>query len=62
MTEGKVINLIAYSDDVIQRRIVSVENGVYFVCKGDEYEAARREDREPVCIGFRPEYVIGMVG
>jgi hypothetical protein len=46
--------------EVLERVLVSVENGVCFVCKREEYEAARLENREPVCIGFRQEYVIGL--
>jgi hypothetical protein len=57
-TEGKDINLLASGDIIITRKLVSVENGVYFVCKSDEFTQARKEGREPVCIGFRREYVV----
>ena len=55
---SKDVNLLAYGDEVILRTVVSVENGVYFVCKREEFEAAKREAREPRCIGFRKEYVV----
>ena len=58
MTVGQVLKLISYQDVVIQRRLVAVENGLFFVCKEDEFEAAREERREPNCIGFRQEYVL----
>jgi hypothetical protein len=57
---GTDVNLISYNDTVIQRKLVAVENGVYFVCKSDEFENAEREGRDPVCIGFRREYVLGV--
>ncbi len=58
MTVGQVLTLISDKDTIIERRLVAVENGLLFVCKNEEFEAARREQREPVCIGFRPEYLI----
>ena len=59
MVAGKEISLIAYGDTAIVRTLVSVENGVYFVCKTEEFKQAKMEGREPVCIGFRREYVLG---
>jgi hypothetical protein len=59
MIVGQDVTLIADRDEVITRTVVSVQEGVYFVCKKEEYEKAKREGREPTCIGFRKEYVIG---
>lgn len=59
MIKGEDVTLLADGDEVINRKLVSVENGVYFVCKREEYDAAMKEGREPVCIGFRKEYVVG---
>jgi len=53
MTEGKKVSVIADGDVVIDRIVVSVENDVYFVCKREEFEQAKLEDRDPICIGFR---------
>lgn len=58
MNEGQLVTLLADGNEVIQRQLVSVENGVLFVCKPEEFEAAKKEGREPVCIGFRREYVL----
>ncbi len=58
MTAGQELTLISDGDIIIKRRLVAVENGLLFVCKDEEFEAAKREKREPVCIGFRPEYVV----
>jgi hypothetical protein len=46
------INLLAMGGEVIRRVVVSVEGDVYFVCKREEFERAKREGREPACIGF----------
>lgn len=59
MIEGKRLTVITDGDIEVTRKLVSVENGLYFVCKEEEFVAAKREGREPVCIGFRPEYVKG---
>lgn len=58
LVEGQDVNLIADGDEVIVRKLVSVEKGMYFVCMGDEFERAKAEGREPICIGFRSEYVL----
>lgn len=57
--EIKHVNLIAYGDEILTRVLIAVENGVYFVCKQEEFEAAMSEGREPICIGFRREYAVG---
>jgi len=58
MTAGQEVTVICDKDVVVRRRLVAVENGLVFVCKDEEFDAAKREAREPICIGFRPEYVI----
>lgn len=60
MTDRNKVTVIADKDEVLSRVLVSVENDVYFVCKPEEYQAAKKEGREPVCIGFRREYVLGL--
>jgi hypothetical protein len=60
MVEKKVVSLVADRDMVIDRVLVSVENGVYFVCKPEEYDTAQREGREPVCIGFRKDAILNL--
>lgn len=58
MIAGQRLTLIADRDEIITRTLVSVEGDVYFVCKNEEYEMAKRERRDPICIGFRREYVV----
>ncbi len=60
MTAGKLLRVITDKDIVIERSLVTVENGVFFVCKPEEFEAARLEGRQPVCIGFRSEYFLDL--
>ena len=58
MIDLKEVTLLSHNDVVITRVLVSVENDMLFVCKREEFDAARRENREPVCIGFKREYLI----
>lgn len=58
MIAGETLALVAHGGEIIHRAFVAEENGVFFVCKPAEFEAARTEGREPVCIGFRREYVL----
>jgi len=58
MTEGTVVTLVDVDDDLIERVVVAVEKGVIFVCKEHEYRAAIAENRQPVSIGFRTEYLV----
>jgi hypothetical protein len=58
MTAGKVLTIIADRNEVIKRMCISVENCVYFVCTVEEYMSSQLERRDPVCIGFRREYIL----
>jgi hypothetical protein len=58
MIVGNEVTLSSLGDVIIRRVVVSVENGMLFVCKREEFESAKREVRVPVCIGFRAEYVV----
>lgn len=39
------------------RKVVAVSGQKVWVCKPEEFEKARRERREPVCVGFPREAV-----
>lgn len=58
MTVGKYISLVQYGNEIIRRVLVAVENEYIYVCKREEWDLSRRENREPTCIGFRSEYVV----
>ncbi len=58
MIAGQTLTIVSDRDVIIKRRLVSVDNDVYYVCRTEEFEAAIRENREPTCIGFRREYVL----
>jgi hypothetical protein len=56
---GDPIKLRAFGGKRIVRRFVEERSGSVLICSHDEYELALREKREPLCIGFRPEDIIG---
>ena len=60
MKPGQQVTVSADRNETLTRVLVAVENGVYFVCKPEELEAAKREQREPVCVGFKKEYMVGL--
>lgn len=49
---GDLVRVNAYGGKVHVRRVVETTKSVVFVCKEDEWLAAQKEGREPVCIGF----------
>jgi hypothetical protein len=60
MLTGQLLTIVSDGDVIIQRKLVSVENNVYYVCKEEEFEEALQEKREPTCIGFRREYILDL--
>ena len=57
---GQLVTVIADGEVRLRRRVVANDGGVCFVCTDLEFTAASKEGREPICIGFRSEYVEGM--
>jgi len=58
MIIGQQVRLIEYGDRIIDRVLVAVENQYIYVCKREEFEAAIQQNRQPICIGFRPEDLV----
>jgi hypothetical protein len=58
MTVGANVSVEAYGGEILNRVLVAVENSVLYVCKRDEFEAAMRDHRDPVCIGFHVEDLV----
>jgi hypothetical protein len=55
--EGKEVTLISYGGKLINRVVVKDLGSVLLVCKTCELEQARTEKRDPICIGFKKEYI-----
>ena len=58
MQAGQVVQLQAYGSKTLQRVVVAEEGDTVYVCLEKEFEAAKRENREPKSVGFNRRYVI----
>jgi hypothetical protein len=58
MKPGQMIKLRAYGNEVITRQLVRLNDETVVVCRPEEYEAALREKREPVSVGFHIRDVV----
>lgn len=56
-TQPRMIRLRAYDDEIIERVIVEQDSHHVYVCRLEEWEAARHEGRAPMMVGFRYEDV-----
>ena len=52
MQAANVVSLKEFGNRLIEMVVVAVENGRLFVCRPEEFEAAKVEKREPACIGM----------
>ena len=58
MREGDLVRVRAYGGEQVMRRLVAVRGDILLICRDEEYEAAQREGRQPLCIGFHKEDII----
>ena len=61
MQAGDTIRVIGDQGRELVRRLVEVRGQLILICKQDEFQAARAEGREPVCVGFKASKVVGVV-
>ncbi|MBI4337396.1 MAG: hypothetical protein HY683_06175 [Chloroflexi bacterium] len=59
MEAGDMVWLRAYGGEKIARRVVEVKGDVVVVCQDNEYQAAAKEGRPPIAVGFNVEDVLG---
>jgi len=52
MKIGQMIKLRGYGGEELVRCVVQLDKDTVVVCRPDEYEAARLEEREPIAVGF----------
>ena len=62
MKEGDIVRLMAAGGEEIVRVVVGVRPGVLLVTTAEEYAQARRDRREPACVGFPVEYAVERLG
>lgn len=57
---GNLVKVRVYGGEVVTRRVVAVSDERVLICREDEYEAAQREGREPVSVGFRKGDIVSV--
>jgi len=62
MRQGDLVRLRGYEGQELVRRLVAVNGDILLICREEEYQAAQREERDPVCVGFRREDLISHQG
>jgi hypothetical protein len=58
---GDMVKVRTYGGEVAVRRVIEVQGQSVIVSTNEEYETAKGEQREPVCIGFPLADVIEVV-
>lgn len=58
MKRGQIVSVRLYGGSVVPRRVLVDRGAVVVICPEDEYQAASREEREPVGLGFPRQDVI----
>lgn len=52
LKRGSLIKVRAFGGKEIVRRFFAKRNATVLICSEEEYESARLEKREPLCVGF----------
>ena len=58
MQTGDLVLAQTFSDGRVRRRVVEIEGDMVYLCKEEEWLSARKENREPLCVGFNRVYVV----
>ncbi len=53
------VKVQAYGGAVLTRILITDGGDTVYVSREEEYEAARKEGREPKCVGFNRQFVLG---
>lgn len=52
LKRGGLIKVRAFGGKEIVRRFLAKRNGTVLICSEEEYQSARLQKREPICVGF----------
>jgi hypothetical protein len=58
MVAGEDVTVICFGGEKIIRTVVEDRGDVILICRRDEYQKASEENRSPIAVGFRREYVV----
>jgi hypothetical protein len=54
---GDLVKAETISDGKLDRRIVEIKGDTVYICTEGEWLSAKKEHREPLCLGFHKRYV-----
>lgn len=58
MKRGQKVKVRVYGGAVVERRVAETTDRLIYVTAEEEYQAARREGREPNAVGFPRDAVL----
>lgn len=58
MRRGQVVEVREAFENKAVKRVVGIDERNVYVCTEDEYATALVERREPICVGFRRQFVV----
>lgn len=61
MMMGQTVKVQEAFDLKAVKRVVAADHRNVYVCTDEEFKAAAREKREPICIGFARQFILGVV-
>lgn len=57
MKTGDLVSVQTFSEGTVMRRVVERKGDMVYICTEEEWLSARKEHREPLCVGFNSRYV-----
>jgi hypothetical protein len=61
MHHGQMVEVLEAFENKQVKRVISADIRNVYVCTDEEYQRASVEKREPICIGFPRQFVLGVV-
>ena len=62
MKTGDLVEAETISDGFVMRKVVEIKGDTIYLCTEQEWLSAKRENREPLCVGFNKRYVGPVTG
>lgn len=54
---GDLVTVVDYKGQKLTRKAVEISLDTVYVCTEQEFQAAKAEGKEPICVGFLVQYV-----
>jgi len=57
MKTGDLVKAETFSEGLVNRKVVDIKGDTIYICTEREWLSARKDHREPICVGFHRRYV-----